>query len=100
MKKLKAFPTPLTTQPVNPDERCEFCRFLDCFHEDFLRSIEKLTRQEDDKCFDTYQEIVANYAPRLARTEWIKILGELIARLYVDPGAMGSQPTNPFMITA
>jgi hypothetical protein len=98
MKKLKAFPTPLT-QPVNPNQPCKFGEFLECFHDDFHKSCEQITRQEDHECAAVYREIVDNYALHLTASQLIKILGALVAGLYIDPGAMGGQSTNPFMIT-
>lgn len=106
MKKVKEFPTPSTIQPVNPqppmspNQPCDFGAILEFFHDDFHRSHQTITRHQDDVCFDAYQEIVANYVPYLTATEWIKILGELVAGLYIDPGVMGGQLTSPFVITA
>jgi len=102
MKKRKAFPTPLTTQPVNPHEPCKFGEFLECFHDDFHKSCEQTTRQEHHECAEVFLKIANNYPLHLTESQWIKILGALIAGLYLDPGVVGigCQSTTPFTITA
>ena len=86
---------------MNPNNECDFGRILECFHEDFHRSDQTITRQEDTKSLEVFREIIANYVPHLTETQWIKVLGELVAGMYADLGVpMRGQSTTPFTITA
>ncbi len=83
MKKLsKPFPQPTTTQPTNPGRVCEFGEILEQFHEDFHRSDQSITEDENAELFDVWQEIVADYMPLLTMAQWIKVLGELVVGAY------------------
>jgi hypothetical protein len=98
MIKQEAFPQPATFQPTKPDV-CEFGEILEQFHADFHRSDQMITQHEDDRLLALYGEILDRYA--LTVTQWIKLLGELVVGMYINPGvvATSSQSTSPFAVS-
>jgi hypothetical protein len=100
MKKQQAFPKSSTLQPIDPNRDCEFGEILEQFHADFHRSNQTITQHEDDQLLALYGEILDRYA--LTVTQWIKLLGELVVGVYIDPDlvAVRSQATSPFAVSA
>jgi hypothetical protein len=86
---------------MNPNV-CDFGEILERFHEDFHRSDQSITEDEDAESFSVYEELIANYTPHLTMTQWIKVLGELVVGLYINPAVVATkyQSTTPFAITA
>lgn len=59
-----------------------------------------ITQHEDDQLLALYGEILDRYA--LTVTQWIKLLGELVVGVYIDPDlvAVRSQAASPFAVSA
>jgi hypothetical protein len=102
MKKQKAFPKPSTRQPVNPNRVCGWDQILDLFHQDLHRSDQTISDEQDAESFAVFEEIAANYTSHLTLAQWIAVLGELVARMYIDPGVVAarSRATSPFAVSA